>query len=144
MILRLRPHHLLCMLTYAGKGYSAAFTANFDRVTGRLSEGDPITVVSGPDDVCAPLLSTADPHCHGASVTERDHRAAAALSDLLDLPIAPGSVIRPDMPLLASLRQAFSNGRIRPACAGCEWHSLCTETADDGFAGTRLARAGQS
>ena len=32
MTIKLRAHHLLCLLTYVGKGYSPAFTANYDRV----------------------------------------------------------------------------------------------------------------
>ena len=37
MTVRLRAHHLLCMLTYVGKGYTAAFTANYDRIVERLN-----------------------------------------------------------------------------------------------------------
>ena len=39
MTVRLRAHHLLCLLTYVGKGYSPAFTANYDKVVRRLGEG---------------------------------------------------------------------------------------------------------
>ncbi|RUZ88238.1 DUF1284 domain-containing protein, partial [Mesorhizobium sp. M7A.F.Ca.US.006.01.2.1] len=63
MTIKLRAHHLLCPLTYVGKGYSPAFTANYDRVAERLSRGEDILLVSGPDDVCAPLLDEPEPHC---------------------------------------------------------------------------------
>ncbi len=56
MTVRLRGHHLLCMLTFVGKGYSPAFVENYDRIAGRLSEGEDILLVDGPDDICAPLL----------------------------------------------------------------------------------------
>ncbi len=39
MTVRLRTHHLLCLLTYVGRGYSPAFVENMDQVAARLSEG---------------------------------------------------------------------------------------------------------
>ena len=35
MTLALRAHHLLCMLTYAGRGYSPDFVRNFDHMNDR-------------------------------------------------------------------------------------------------------------
>jgi uncharacterized protein len=63
MAVRLRPHHLLCMLSYAGRGYSPAFVANFDAVVRRLEAGEEIVVVSGADDICIPLLCEDRAHC---------------------------------------------------------------------------------
>lgn len=137
---RLRPHHLLCLLTYAGKGYSAAFTAGFDALVDRLSQGAPVQVVDGPDDVCAPLCGDATAHCHGDSVRQRDRRAAADLGALLQRPLGTGAVLSLDAALLATWRQAFAQGRTRAACAGCEWQPLCTSIADQGFAAVRLQR----
>ena len=39
MTVRLRPHHLLCLLSYIGRGYSPAFSANMTRVARRLGAG---------------------------------------------------------------------------------------------------------
>ena len=50
MTVRLRPHHLLCLLTYVGKGYSPAFTANYDAIAMRIEQGEELLIVSGPDD----------------------------------------------------------------------------------------------
>ena len=76
MTIRLRAHHLLCLLTYVGKGYSPAFTANYDAIAERLSRGEDILLVSGPDDICAPLLDEPEPHCLNEGVIERDRLAA--------------------------------------------------------------------
>ena len=84
MTIRLRPHHLLCLLTYSGKGYSAAFTANYDVIAGRISQGEDVLIVEGPDDICAPLLGDSEPHCWRDSVTERDRLAARDLRELLE------------------------------------------------------------
>ncbi len=45
---RLRAHHLLCLLTYVGKGYTPAFTANYDAVVARLDAGEDRAAGRGP------------------------------------------------------------------------------------------------
>ncbi len=39
MTVRLRPYHLLCLQTYVGKGYTAEFVENCDRIAVRLPFG---------------------------------------------------------------------------------------------------------
>lgn len=138
-MIRLRPHHLLCMLTYKGEGYSQEFVQNFDRLTRQLAaSGEPVEVVSGPDDVCAPLLESGECHCFNPSVVERDQKAAAELSALLGEVVAPGAILHLTPARMAVMRLAFRNGEIRSACTECPWKGLCDGIADAGFAGTRL------
>ncbi len=144
-MLRLRHHHLLCLLTYVGKGYSSAFVANLDRVAARASAGESILLVEGPDDVCAPLTEgrpngASDPHCLRRSVRKRDTQAARALSDLLGQPLPVGSVMTLTADAARRLRAAFAAGTVRAACADCQWHDLCSAVAKDGFSGARLAQ----
>ncbi|CDN46789.1 2Fe-2S ferredoxin [Neorhizobium galegae bv. orientalis str. HAMBI 540] len=133
--MRLRPHHLLCMLTFVGEGYSPAFVANYRRLAGRLSAGEPIEIVSGPDDICAPLLSDEDAHCFGASVAGRDAAALADIARLLGRELRIGAVIASDPALFEQLRRAFSAGVTRHACTGCEWSSLCDRIAGEDYKG---------
>lgn len=142
-MIRLRPHHLLCMLTYVGNGYSPEFTANFTAIARRLAAGldsgqEFITLVAGPDDICAPLLCSTDAHCTLARVETRDRQAAEALTKLLGEPIEPGARMQLTPHHLASLRAAFAAGTIRRACEGCQWKPLCDGIAQQGFAGTLL------
>jgi len=135
---RLRAHHLLCLLAYAGKGYSPAFTANYDRLAARIAAGEAVEIVSGPDDICAPLLDGDAPHCRLDRVMRRDRLAAEAVAGLLSRSIAPGTVLDFDAHTIASLRVAFANGTARAACAGCEWFDLCTVIASNGYRDTRI------
>ena len=93
MTVRLRAHHLLCMLTFIGKGYTPEFTENYRRIAARLSAGETIELVTGPDDICAPLAGLPEEHCLQDSVTDRDTRAAIAVSQLLNRPVVGGSLI---------------------------------------------------
>ena len=135
MTIRLRPHHLLCLLTYVGKGYSAAFTANYDAIAARIGDGEDVLIVAGPDDICAPLLNDAEPHCHRDSVIERDRLALRDLGELLAVPPRLGESVVLEPVLLKQLRAAFATGRTRAACVGCEWHGLCTSISARGYAG---------
>ena len=119
MTLALRAHHLLCMLTYAGRGYSPDFVRNFDHITARLAAGAPITLVHGPDAICAPLCCGPDgnnAHCHQARAQARDAQATRELAPWIGG--LPGTGLTLDAALLARLRAAFASGQIRGACDG--------------------------
>ncbi|WP_137934028.1 DUF1284 domain-containing protein [Mesorhizobium comanense] len=138
MTVRLRAHHLLCLLTYVGKGYTPAFTANYDGIAQRLSRGEDILLVSGPDDICTPLLGEAESHCLRDSAAGRDRLAARDVEALLARPIRDGVRLDLDAAILARMRQAFSTGVVREACEGCEWSGLCGAVAADDYRDTRL------
>jgi len=88
--LRLRPHHLLCLLTYAGKGYSPAFVANLDAVASRVASGETVEIVAGPDDICRPVAADPDHHCHAARIVRRDRLAARDVGRTLGFSLRPG------------------------------------------------------
>ncbi len=129
------------MLTFVGEGYTSAFTDNYRRIAERLSEGEEIKLVSGPDDICAPLLSGEEPHCFKASVIERDAAAVADIAALLGEEIGPGSTLVPDARLLSKLRRNFASGEIRHACIGCEWGKLCSRIAASNFSDVLIKAA---
>lgn len=137
MTVRLRAHHLLCLLTYAGHGYTPAFTANLDAVCVRLAAGEAAELVEGPDDVCAPMLGVGH-HCEERRLQARDDAALADIGPRLP----PGRPFALDADLLGRLREGFRDGAIRGACSGCDWHDLCSGIAIDGYSGTRLPDAG--
>jgi hypothetical protein len=136
-VIRLRAHHLLCVLTFVGDGYTPAFVANLDAIVRRLAAGEPVALVAGPDDICAPLAGD-DDHCTRASVDERDRLATHALAAL---GIGDGSAF--DAASLARARAAFAAGTIRAACANCPWTHLCDAVAADDFARSRLVTPGR-
>ncbi|WP_454683596.1 DUF1284 domain-containing protein [Ancylobacter moscoviensis] len=138
MTIRLRAHHLLCLLTFIGKGYTPAFTANYRRIVARLNAGEAVELVEGPDDICAPMLGEPGHHCRNTSVRERDMQALADVAALLGRPLAADESFTLDPARVAALRAAFAARVIRTACQGCQWSGLCTDIAAGGFAGVRL------
>jgi hypothetical protein len=136
---RLRGHHLLCVLTFVGRGDSAAFVAGMDAVVGRLARGEPVEIVDGPDDICAALLARPGrPHCLDADIADRDAAALADAGRLIGRTLEPGSRIASLTNDVGALRASFATGTLRRACTGCSWQDVCTGIAAAGFAGTRL------
>lgn len=129
MTVRLRGHHLLCILTYVGKGYSERFVKNYDRVAERLDAGESVVIVDGPDDICAPLLSDEDAHCVRSGPAERDRSALRDLSEVFGRDLRAGSSVVIDKDWLQRARELFRSGMVRRACFGCEWHDLCTDVS---------------
>lgn len=138
MTIRLRPHHLLCMLTYVGKGYSPEFVENYEQIAARLSVGEEIELVDGPDDICAALSGDPTAHCHGESVLQRDRLARDAVSARLSAPLSLGQSIACTADIVMDLRAGFATGEIRAACGGCEWSGLCDRIAQEGYPDVRI------
>ncbi|KIC45337.1 2Fe-2S ferredoxin [Ruegeria sp. ANG-S4] len=136
MTVRLRAHHLLCILTYVGKGYSPAFTNNMTAIAGRISAGESIVIVEGPDDICAPLLAEDNAHCRDEHVHNRDLQAAKDVNRVLQVQTHAGAKIKLDKGSLLRLRTTFTQNQLRPACIGCKWGDLCTSISLNDYKGT--------
>ncbi|GAB2187059.1 DUF1284 domain-containing protein [Roseibium sp. LAB1] len=139
MTVSIRPHHLLCMLTYLGKGYTPTFVENYSAIVQRLNDGEPIELIDGPDTLCEPMLSEPSCHCLNESVRVRDSKAAADIAEAIGQPLESGTSLFLSRTVLTLLRKAFANGEIRRACEGCEWHELCSAIARNEFRGCHLA-----
>lgn len=123
MNVRLRPHHVLCSLGFAGKGYNDAFLANMAHiVTGQFrgpNGSDVQVVITGSaDSICAPCPRRVGLGCEVQEAVDRldrDHAAALA--------IAPGDTL--------TWGECVDKARTRVApddldtlCAGCQWLPL--------------------
>jgi hypothetical protein len=121
---RLRGHHLLCLLGYRGMGYSAEYVANMTRLHQllRSEPNTPVTLVSGPDDLCAEFPSDQPYHCLDDDIGLRD----AAVLDKLGLTV--------DTVLSWQEIQTREAERVVPQdvlrlCSTCSWltYGVCQE-----------------
>ena len=141
----LRPHHLLCLQNFRGKGYSPAFVRRMTEVHKQISEknaasnadkphcsGDslpdlsaetarphPILLISGRDDLC-----TACPHCGPTDCTSPNPARFDALV-LSRTGLRIGQVLEkgmasPDLP-------AMTPGLLQACCPGCKWFDVCMQ-----------------
>ncbi len=137
-MIEMRGHHLLCSLTFAGRGYSRAFERDFDKIIQRILRNELIRIVAGPDEICASVQACAGSHCHEKRITVRDELALQAISSMLDIELHIGSILWPADLFNDNYRRAFSRGEVRKACHDCQWSALCDGIADNDFLTTRL------
>jgi hypothetical protein len=143
--IKLRGHHLLCLLAYRGEGYTPDFIANFDAIADRLTRGAIIEIISGPDQICGALRQGAVIACDHARICRKQtvrHRDRLALKDIARALHRTGLKEGDRLSLTKSktrhLRQLFAHGGIRRACSSCPWYSFCTQIAADKYRGVKL------
>lgn len=117
--LRLRGHHLLCLLGYRGMGYSEAFTATMSAVyeTLRTEPTTPVILVEGPDDICAAFPEDGPYHCLEERVRVRDERVRKRLG------LAVGSQV-PWEEILSRIAVRVRPDDIPRWCRTCPWEPL--------------------
>ncbi len=141
--IRFRPHHLLCMLTHIGKGYSKIFTENMGNILEQINAGETDIILEyGPDDICTPRLCDKDDvtcHCRELHIDDRDNEALADFAKSADFAMFKiGNRFRLTKDLIQRLRDAYKTNDIRTACHNCEWYDLCNDITQNGFKGTKL------
>lgn len=128
-ILHLRPHHLLCLQTFVGHGYSDEFVAQMTLVKRQLAE-DPLTPIelfSGTDDLCAHC-----PNCvEGKCTSEKPALFDRLVSERLIQMQSTNSQVRPSistaqLKLKGIPKELQMNADlIKQCCPGCQWKELC-------------------
>ena len=121
-MLEFRPHHFLCALGYAGKGYSADFVRNFDAIAARLlgQDGDlvPIRVVEQTDSICTPCPSKRGTRCETQAKIEGLDQAHAEIMDW-----NPGETVTWGE-AKERIASHMTIGKFNEACAPCSWKKL--------------------
>ncbi|MFB2532591.1 DUF1284 domain-containing protein [Paracoccus sp. p4-l81] len=115
----LRPHHVLCLIGWQGRGYAPGFTANMNRLSRalRVAPDRPLRVTGRADAICAPCPHRIGTGCAaGDRITDLDARHA----DALDL--RAGQILTWDQALARALR--LEPDDLDRICAGCQWLDL--------------------
>jgi len=123
MAIRLRGHHLLCLLGYRGMGYSPQFCDNMTDIYEQLREkpGTEIDIVLGPDDICRAYPDDGTSHCEGG-VSELD----AAVLGRLGFAAGDRIAWRDALAAVACRLKPDDIGRL---CTTCPWepYGVCSE-----------------
>lgn len=122
-IIKLRGHHILCLLGFRGLGYDEAFVENMTRVHARVFfNGSLLELASGPDDICRVCPKLSDGRCGSSRISSKD----ASVLDMLSL--QPGNVISAKE-VYDRVAAAISVEDVSRICSRCKWLGLgyCTE-----------------
>ncbi len=122
--IRLRGHHLLCLLGYQGLGYSHEFVSNMTTIYAQLRSmpQTSVTLIGGVDDLCAKFPSSEDYHCEDSHVHVRDRVILERLG-------YHEGCSYPWHTLQSKIALIFNASDIDILCPTCPWrpYGLCAE-----------------
>ncbi len=122
--IRLRGHHLLCLLGYHGMGYSPDFVNNMTAIYTqlRLKPQTLVTLIEGVDDLCGKFPSSQEYHCEDDNIHERDCRILKRLGFQEENTLS-WQIIQSRIALV------FQPSDIDALCPSCSWrkYGLCAE-----------------
>ena len=119
--MHLRPHHLLCLQSFIGKGYSSEFVRNMAEIADQLNDNpdQSIRIVRHEDDICAACPHRMTDHvCDHHEITEAIDRRFLSWLQLKDDQCCYSKVTE-------RLDDAFSSVILRAVCIDCQWIDVC-------------------
>ena len=120
-MIRLRPHHGMCLYFFQGKGYSGEFIRNMTEYKALLETEDPlIELAEGVDDICAKCPNNKNGQC--TSIDKVNHYDAQVLQIC---GLETGSTMHYKDFSQNVLEKILRSGRHSQICGNCRWNALC-------------------
>lgn len=119
-MIKLRPHHGLCLNYFEGKGYSSDFERHMQEVSDLLKKDTKICIADGADEICSACPNLQNGKCVSAEIV--DHHDQAVLKKC---------GLEKGEELTYGEFQELVRGRIllpkkrREICGDCQWSSIC-------------------
>lgn len=121
---KLRPHHLLCLHFFEGKGYSNEFTANMTSVKSALEQLDPrIELVRSGDIICGSCPNNINGVCSSDEKVSRYDEAVLSLCGIdTDNELSFSSLQS------IVLEKIIYPHRLQEVCGDCQWSCICIKS----------------
>lgn len=119
-IKNIRPHHLMCIEFFVGKGYSDEFTANMSRIIRSLAIDPLLTVTANADGVCEKCPNMIDGACKTRDKVDRYDKAVLESIGALDGDREKYTELRKKV-----REKIIYSGKRESICGDCEWSELC-------------------
>ncbi len=118
-ITRLRPHHLVCLQNYVGKGYSETFTNNMDKLIKAL---EAIELISGCDEICSACPNNIGGICRSDEKCSRYDKAVLKFCGY-----EYGEKLKRNEAFERVGERILSENKLKEICADCQWYYICSE-----------------
>lgn len=117
----IRPHHLLCLQFFEGKGYSDSFVKHMTEIHDKLLEENPkIHLVKGTDDICKSCPNNERGRCNKeSSVSGNDMRTYEAIKDEVN-----GDGTWEELTELV-YKNIINQNKLKQVCETCRWSDIC-------------------
>jgi hypothetical protein len=121
-VMKLRPHHGMCLYFFEGKGYSEGFVANMQRVKNVLATNPKVHLTVRTDSICMACPNNIDGICQSTAQVERYDRvvlSCCGLEEGQELPFFSFSRLIKE--------KIFDKGRREEICGRCQWSDICQQ-----------------
>ena len=117
-MIKLRGHHIFCLLGYRGMGYSEEYVANMTEIHTILREQPDtlIQIIKGPDHLCAKFPDDQPYHCEDKGIFSRDKEIVKRLG-------LKYSDVLPWREVERRIRVNVKASDIAVVCESCSWRS---------------------
>jgi hypothetical protein len=117
----LRPHHLLCISFFKGKGYSQDFVENMATVISDLRRpNSTVTIVNESDDICKACPNNIDGRCTTQDKVDRYDNSLLALCNL-----SVGQTLTYDAFKQLVFEKILLCDKRTEICGDCQWSDIC-------------------
>lgn len=117
----IRPHHMLCLQFFEGKGYSDEFVENMMHIKRKLEQENPaVHIIEGTDDICANCPNNIEGKCKNEeSVRGHDSRVYTEVAGQIGKKASWEEITN------AIRKNIIEAGKIRQVCVQCQWSDIC-------------------
>ena len=117
----IRPHHLLCLQFFEGKGYSEEFVENMTEIHRTLhSENPTVIITEGVDDLCRKCPNSENGKCvKESSICENDNRTLEALNIKVNDRMKWNSINS------EVKEKILDKHLVKDVCRTCRWSVIC-------------------
>lgn len=128
--MKLRAHHLICILGFKGLGYSQEYVDNMTKIVGQLrsSPESLVEIASKPDDICAPCPFLGEKGCQERGPESEELVRNRDLAVMERLNIVAGDKIA-WAEVKERIRSSISPEDLADICQDCQWlaQGYCVE-----------------
>ncbi len=121
-VIRLRPHHGLCLQFFQGKGYSERFTAHMGKVKAMAEDHGEIRLTTGKDEICGHCPNLKNGVCITDDKVQRYDRQVLELCGLR----GTETLSWEEFSLLIRQKILLA-GRRADVCPDCQWEEICSK-----------------
>lgn len=126
-MIKLRPHHLLCILFFRGKGYSKEFTQNMENIINHIKNNSKIKMVMGLDDICNKCPNKIGNFCKdNIKVTDFDKKALS----LCEINNIENEFNYNNLKNEILNKIIFPGKRVK-ICKNCHWNYFCNDIENE-------------
>lgn len=119
-MLKLRPHHILCLAFFEGKGYSSDFVINMDNIHKTLKDEIEVRIILGKDAICEKCSNMPGEVCTSQSKVKRYDQKVAEFCELKE-----GQALKYGALKELAYARIIEKQKLGNVCGDCEWFEIC-------------------